>query len=247
MSDKIQIKMKNLIPSFFALILLLSCKNDKSKDNFELTGNIKGFKSGKLFIQRLVDTNLVVIDSIIIDGNSEFSSSFELKSPEMLYLFIDRGVTNSLDNNLQFFAEPGKMNIDTDLELFFMKAKITGSKNQRSFEEFVKVNREFNNQILELTAAKFKVFKNKASSDSIVTLQNDIVKRKYLFALNFAINNNDLEVAPFIALTEINDINLKYLNMIQKSMTPNVAKSLYGKKLIALYKERNKSEQSISK
>jgi hypothetical protein len=38
-------------------------------------------------------------------------------------------------------------------------------------------------------------------------------------------------VAPYIALSEIYDINLKYLDTIQKSMSPKVAKSFYGKKL----------------
>jgi hypothetical protein len=37
--------------------------------------------------------------------------------------------------------------------------------------------------------------------------------------------------APYITLSEIYDINLKYLDTIQKSMTPKVAKSMYGKKL----------------
>jgi hypothetical protein len=57
-----------------------------------------------------------------------------------------------------------------------------------------------------------------------------VIKRKYLYATNFAINNKDHEVAPYIALAEIYDINLKFLDTIQKSMTPKVAQSLYGKK-----------------
>ena len=44
-------------------------------------------------------------------------------------------------------------------------------------------------------------------------------------------NNKDHEIAPYIALTEIYDINIKYLDTIQKAMSPKVAQSLYGKKL----------------
>jgi hypothetical protein len=50
----------------------------------------------ELYIQRIVDTALVAIDTISIDGSSSFSSDLDLKSPEMLYLFLDRGVSNSL-------------------------------------------------------------------------------------------------------------------------------------------------------
>ncbi len=234
--------MRKIIVLFLTLSLIWSCKKEKPESNFELTGNIKGFKSGKLYVQRLVDTNLVVIDSLIVDGKSDFSFNFDLKSPEMLYLFIDRGVTNSLDNNLQFFAEPGKMNIDTDLELFYQKSKISGSKNQKAYEDFVKVNRKFTNEILDLTAAKFKNFKNPVITDSLEKMESDLVKRKYLHALNFAINNKDLEVSPYIALTEISNINLKYLDTIQKSMSPKVANSMYGKKLVKFFQERKKLE-----
>ncbi len=52
-----------------------------------------------------------------------------------------------------------------------------------------------------------------------------------MYATNFAINNKEYEVAPYIALSEIYDINMKYLDTIQKSMSPKVAQSLYGKKL----------------
>jgi hypothetical protein len=65
-------------------------------------GNIKGLKTGTLYIQRVVDSALVAIDTIVIDGSSTFESDIDLKS-EMLYLFLDRGVSNSLDNNLLFF------------------------------------------------------------------------------------------------------------------------------------------------
>ena len=67
--------------------------------------------------------------------------------------------------------------------------------------------------------------------DSLSAKQDSNIKRKYLFATNFALNNRDFEVAPYIALSDIYDINVKYLDTIQKSMSPKVAKSLYGKKL----------------
>ena len=97
--------MKKLFNAFFTLLLLSSCNKEVSKTNLHLTGNIKGLKKGTLYIQRVVDTSLVAIDTINIDGNSEFETDIDLKSAEMLYLFLDRGVTNSMDNNILFFAE----------------------------------------------------------------------------------------------------------------------------------------------
>lgn len=212
---------------------MASCNKEVSKTNLHLTGNIKGLKNGTLYIQRVVDTSLVAIDTIVIDGKSSFETDLDLKSPEVLYLFLDRGVTNSMDNNLLFFAEAGNINIETNLDSYLSSAKITGSKNQEKLEEYQKINSRFRDENLDLIELKFNASKNKNIKvvDSLNAKTDSNIKRKYLFATNFAINNRDYEVSPYIALTEIYDINIKYLDTIQKSMTPKVARSLYGKKL----------------
>ena len=226
--------MKKTLIAFVTLAVLASCsKKESAADNLHLTGNIKGLKTGTLYIQRVVDTSLVAIDSIKIDGNSTFERDIKLESPEMLYLFLDRGVTNSLDNNILFFAEPGNINIETNLDNFIANAKITGSKNQELYEEYKKVNSRFIEENLTMVEARFKAIKrqDQKAIDSIEVKQQTNIKRKYLYATNFAINNKDHEVAPYIALAEIYDINIKFLDTIQKSMTPKVAQSFYGKKL----------------
>lgn len=225
--------MKKSIIAFFSLFLLYSCNKEESKTNLQLTGTIKGLKKGTLYIQRVVDTSLVAIDTIIIDGASTFETNMKLDSPEMLYLFLDRGVTNSLNNNILFFSEPGKININTNLDSYIESAKITGSKNQEKYEEYQKINTRFRDENLDMIEQKFSALKsnNIKIIDSLNAKQDNNTRRKYLFATNFAINNREFEVAPYIALAEIYDINLKYLDTIQKSMSPKVAKSLYGKKL----------------
>lgn len=214
-------------------MLLASCNKNESKTNLHVTGNIEGLKTGTLYIQKIVDSTLVAIDTIVIDGNSTFESDIDLKSPEMLYLFLDRGVSNSLDNNLLFFAEPGNINIETKLDSFLYGAKITGSKNQELYEEYKKISSRFRDDNLTLLEQKFNAIKsnNTKAIDSLSARQDSNTKRRYLYATNFAINNKDYEVAPYITLSEIYDINLKFLDTIQKSMTPKVAKSMYGKKL----------------
>lgn len=226
-------------------MLLASCSEKKSDKNFELTGNVKGLKKGTLIIQRIKDTVLVPIDTIKISGDSHFKSEFDLQSPEMLYLFLDRGVTNSLDNNLPFFAEPGKMNIETSLDFFTSDAKITGSKNQELYDEYKKVTSRYVDKNLELIQQKLMLYKEGKTAEisKINELQNDNIKRKYLYTTNFAVNHGDFEVAPYVTLAEIYDINFKFLDTIYKSMTPKIAQSFYGKKLSTYYNERKKLGQ----
>lgn len=237
--------MKKSIIAFAVLAILASCSKKESTDSLHITGNIKGLKNGTLYIQRIVDTSLVAIDSVKIDGNSAFERDIKLESPEMLYLFLDRGVSNSMDNNILFFAEPGNINIETNLDNFIYGAKITGSKNQELYEEYKKINSRFNDENLNMVAAKFKAIKSQDQKaiDSIDAKQQSNIKRKYLYATNFAINHKDHEIAPYIALAEIYDINVKFLDTIQKSMTPKVAQSLYGKKLTKYVADIKKQEQ----
>lgn len=230
--------------ALFLILILVSCTEKKASKNFVLTGNIKGLKNGTLYIQRIKDTVLVALDTIEISGDSHFTSEFDLQSPEMLYLFLDRGVTNSLDNNISFFAEKGIMNIETSLDFFTADVKITGSKNQELYEQYKKVVSRYVDQDLTLIEKKFAAFKNKNEAEiiKIEQEQKEILKRKYLYTTNFAVNNAGYEVSPYVTLAEIYDINLKYLDTIQKSMTPKISKSMYGKRLKDFIAARKKDE-----
>lgn len=233
--------MKKSLIAILSLFILISC-NNKPETNLQITGTVKGLQKGTLYLRKLGDSTYSTIDSMKIDGKSEFESNINLKSPEMLYLFLDRGETNSGDNNLMFFAEPGKINIATDLEYFYSNAVVTGSKNNELYENYKKISSKYNEQQLELTVAKIKALKNKQTNliASIQEKSNAILKRKYLYAINFAVSNKDYEVAPYVALTEINDATIKYLDTIQKSMSPKVAKSRYGVLLTKYISERKK-------
>lgn len=228
-----------------SLLLLVACQEKESTKNLVITGTIKGFKKGTIYIQKIKDTVLVPLDTIAINGQSDFTSEMDIESPEMYYLFIDRGVSNSVDNNLPFFAEKGKIHIETTLDRFTADAKITGSKNQELYDEYKYVTLRYVDKNLALIKQKFdaQIAKKPELLPAIQAQQDQVLKSKYLYTANFAVNHSDYEVAPYLALAEIPDINLKYLDTIQKSMTPKVAKSMYGKKLTALLAERRKLEQ----
>jgi len=234
-----------IVVSLSICLLLLSCTKKERIGNLHLNGEIKGLKKGTVYIQKVVDTTLVALDTIQINGDSHFTSDLTIESPEMYYLFLDRGVSNSLDNNLPFFAEPGTITIETSLDYFLADAKVKGSKNHEKYDEYKQVMARYNDIKLTLLEEKFKAYKNKNTKvlDSLQLLENDNTKREYLYTTNFALNHKDFEVAPFVTLSNIANVNLKYLDTIQKSMTPKVVKSIYGKKLIQLYKERSQTEK----
>ncbi|OIQ21471.1 MAG: hypothetical protein BM557_04270 [Flavobacterium sp. MedPE-SWcel] len=242
--------MKRVLTLFTALLLFTACnKTDHGDTNLHITGTVKGLKQGKLYIQRVSDTSLVIMDSIIINGNSNFESHLKLDSPEMLYLFLDRGQTKSIDNSLPFFAEAGDMTIETTNDDFFAKAKITGSENHKLYENFLKMKSRFTNNKLDLIKKNVKAIQdnNTIQIDSINTQMEHLIKRRYLFTANYAVTNAKYELSPYLALSEIHDANVIYLDTIQNSMSPEVAKSHYGEMLTKYISERKEEEANSVK
>ncbi|MGX7668139.1 DUF4369 domain-containing protein [Flavobacterium pedocola] len=236
--------MKKIIGAAAAVVLLVACNKTESDKGLHLTVKVDGLQQGTLYIHKIKDTAFVALDSMTIKGKADFISDIDLTEPEMLYLSLDRGTTNSMDNSLPFFAEPGTMTIETSLKEFFAKAKVTGSKNHELYENYNKSKSVFNNEqnkTISLTMLARK--KQQAEKiDSLTQISKKLTVRRYFNAVNFAVNNGKKEVAPYIALTEIADVNLKYLDTIQKSMSPEVAKSKYGKMLTDLIAKRKETE-----
>ena len=172
--------MQKSVIAILLLVIFASCSEKRSDKNLQITGNIEGLKKGTLYIKKMKDTTLVAIDTIKINGDSHFATELNIDSPEMLYLFLDRGVTNSKDNNLAFFAEKGKMNIESSLEFFNADAKITGSKNQEFYEEYKKVVSRYVDQSLDLIKEQYEAAnaKDNAKLQKIKEEQDHLLKMK---------------------------------------------------------------------
>lgn len=211
-------------------LTLFSCSK-KEEGNLRISGEIKGLSQGKLYIQRLQDTILKPIKVIKFDGNSKFETYLNIKEPEVLYVYLDRGVSNSLDNNIAFFAEQGEITINSDIKSFIAKAEVTGNKNQELWNQYKKVISNYNQKNIEYIEQKLEaqIKGNTKKVDSLQSMEDRILLRKYQYSINFCMNNKDYEIAPFIALTEIYDANPVYLDSLRKVMPQSVLESKYGK------------------
>jgi len=92
---------------------------------------------------------------------------------------------------------------------------------------------KFNIQDISLLEQAFKAnsSNNQQLFDSIQILSERNTLRSYLFALNFAMINSDSYVAPYVAITDVSNANVKFLDSIYKKLSPEVAISKYGKSL----------------
>jgi hypothetical protein len=209
-----------------------------------VSGNVKGLKKGKIILLKAQDTALVGIDTLTVNGDATFSFSEYIESPELYFLQLQIENESLKDKLLSFFAEPGEINVTTSLENFTTAAVITGSRNQEKFEEYRKLMIRYTNRNLDLIEEELTAVRE--SNDS---LRQEIQKKRkstttgrYLATVNFAMNNNDYELAPYLMLSEVYDANLKYLDTVYKSLTPKIKDSKYGKALESYIIEIKKSE-----
>ena len=210
-----------------------------------VSGRVDGLRKGTLFLQKVLDSTLVNIDSIVINGNPEFNFKTKIESPEIYYLYLNKDDGDTLNDRVMFFAEKGEIIINTLLKTFESSAKVSGSENQELLQEYRKISRQFNAKNLEYIKAYInnaKSSNDSRSSDSIQKEMDNLLKRRYLYALNFAITHGDNVIAPYIALTEVSDANIKYLDTVASKLTEEVKSSKYGKLLIDLIANRKDLE-----
>lgn len=227
--------MKHFLYSLSILCLVVSCSSE-TENTMTINGTIKGLKKGTLYLQHVKDTTLVTVDSLEIEGNGLFTFKTELESPEIFYLYLDKKDNNDVNDRLLFFAEPGLITITTNWNTFDTKAKISGSKSHEKLEEFQKVMSRNNLRGLELiqmTANQNGQY-SEMELDSIEQVYSKNIQRNYVYAINFAINNKDSYIAPYIAVKEIPEANIIYLDSIASILPKEVANSKYGKELTTL-------------
>ena len=220
--------MKNALLLFIAF-MIISC-GEKQHD-LTVKGQIKGLKKGTIYLKKANDSTVTSVDSLVISGNSEFELHSNLDSPEVFFLYLDK---NSSENDrITFFADKGITEINTTLKNFVFDAKINGSTQQKTLEEYKKMMSRFNNQNLDLIKENFEAQKdnNELKLDSLQNIQNSMLKRQYLFTVNFTLNHKNSEVAPYLALTEIYNAKINLLDTINNSLSDKVKASKYGKEL----------------
>lgn len=233
--------MKKINLILVVAIVLMSCSS-KKEGNMIVEGKIKGLKKGTLYLEKIVDTLLVAVDSVQLYDNNMYRLSDNVESPEVYYLTFKGNTSNK---KILFFGEKGQITINDDLETFGVKPAISGSNTQKILDEYMKISTKFNNQNLDFLKENFEAQRD-GDTTKVAELNkkmDNLLKRRYLYSTNFALNNTNTSVAPYIALTELVHANVKLLDTINNSLTTEVKNSKYGKKLTKFISDIKANEQ----
>ena len=235
-------------PLLFVLSLLfINCEPSKKTTDENLMivkGRIEGLRKGNLFLQKIQDTVLINVDSTQVNGTPDFQFQTPIETPEVFYLYLDKEDGDSLNDRILFFGEKGQIEINTLLKTFESSAQISGSENQELLQEYLSFNRKFNDQNLVLMQGFYEaqIAQNKERADSLQNKIDNLLKRRYLYTINFAAKNTDKNIAPYLALTQVYDANVALLDSIAIKMTPEVRESKYGKEFISYLEQRREIE-----
>ncbi len=224
--------MKKIVSLLVLTVLSFSCEK-KTEDTMTVSGTIDGLKKGTLYLQHIKDSTLTTIDSLTLRGDGFFSFSHEIEAPEIFYLYLKKADNNDLNDRIAFFGEQGDILVKTKWNTFDSQPKISGSKSHETYAQCAEMLSKFNARALELGQASMhpEIQNDSLAIDSIVRSINKNMVSRYRYVLNFALTNADSYVAPYMALTEAAEANPKYLDSINRALTPKVARSKYGKAL----------------
>ncbi|MEX1382551.1 DUF4369 domain-containing protein [Lutibacter sp.] len=231
--------MKKIVCCIVLVSLLISCGKEKT-GSMVVNGNIDGLKKGTVYLQKFVDTLLVAVDSVKVNGLSNFVLVDALETPEMYFLTLDKKESEKIP----FFGEKGTLTITSKLEKLLFSTKITGSKNQELLDEYKSMIQQFRGKELDFIKDKFDAQRD---NDEVLLLkledeEKNLLKRKYYYTTNFALQHKDKEIAPYIALTELFNANFKLLDTVHKSLTKEIKVSKYGVELDKFIAEIKKNE-----
>lgn len=220
--------MKKIVSCIVLITFLASCSKQKT-GSMVVNGNIDGLKKGTIYLQKIKDTLLISVDSVQLNGNSNFVLVDDLTDPEMYYITLDK----KENEKIEFFGEKGEITVNSKLEKLTTSVKISGSKNQELLDQYYDMIQQFRGKELDFMKSKFEAQRD--NNDTLfLNLQKEeasLIKRKYYYTTNFAIQNNDKEVAPYIALRELYNANIKLLDTVNSSLSSEIKISKYGKKL----------------
>jgi len=201
---------------------------------------VEGFKKGKIYLQKINDSVLVNVDSIYVEDDSYLQFKQKINSPEIFYIALN---ISKNDNRIEFFAEDSDITIKSNLKKFNSDYTVTGSFNDSVYRDYQNIIKKFNYEKLDLIEKSINLTKMQ-KFDSVNLIENEIQninKRKLLYSLNFAVNNGNSSVAPYIAINNFKNNDQLILDTIFMSLDKNVKESKYGKMLSKLINSKSKS------
>jgi len=209
--------MKNVLWSLVIMLFLASCSGPSNE--YVISGTADGASPGWVVLSKVVDNQLVAIDSVeTTDGSFSFSGTIDI--PEVYYLEF------KIDQVFQrLFVEPGKINVSGNVQ----SLAFDGSELQDIYDSFNEGIKRLDDQRDTL----YKEFQSAMESgdnarvEQIKEEAGAIDDNQQNFILDFVKTQNTNVVGPYITVNNIYQFELDDLVAIRSEFSEEIAGSKY--------------------
>ncbi|HLN53180.1 MAG TPA: TlpA disulfide reductase family protein [Lentimicrobium sp.] len=216
--------MKRLILFLSLAIVLASCESRKSNE-FLITGHIEGKAPEKVYLQKSVDGDFKVMDSVLTDeGKFKFKGIIE--APEMYYIGLDEG------RFVGFFNEAANIEITINTDSI-EKPLVEGSASDADYRKYTKMIDEQRSAMIGLYTQYNEAARDTDSvkMQSLETQIESLENGNKAKLITFIKDNPASYVSPYIAMRHAYELNLEELKDISATLDSKVKKSDVSKKL----------------
>jgi peroxiredoxin len=172
---------------FILLIVLLISPSCDERENFEITGHVKGIDSAIVYLGTKEYERLYEIDPIdstfLENGRFEFKGS--VKIPQRRYIKIQHKF-----GSIPLFVENSRISIKTTKRKY-PAAEITGSITQNHYESYIKKEDEYNDSIRILDQAIQNAISkdNKEKANNLGKRYSKLYKAKIAFIKDYILSD----------------------------------------------------------
>lgn len=215
---------------FTLFVFMISCSTE---GQFRIEGRLSGFKQGKIYLQKIVNSTYVSLDSISVLGDTDLSFGGPIESPEVLWLYIQK----KENSRLPLFVEPGGvLRFEGHIDSLF-QLRYSGSASQDKLIEYQSIAREYNVRMAEAYTNRLDALKNgdQSAAEKYDRVYRSTLKNRYFFTVQFALNNPNSPASPYVVLNNVSNFSMRLLDSVVHSFDQEVRTSLYGKSLLDIY------------
>ncbi len=220
--------MKRISQLLLLLLLINACKE---KQQTTLSGTIKKFGSGEIYLIEASDE--ATIDTIKVE-NDKFNTTLNIKSPTFYML-------NFGPNQKPAFLilENGVTTIDYEMNNF-NSLKVKGGKEQDFYDKFLNENLAYFERMDSIGTVANEFAENE---EMLNVLKLEFLKADSIVKanqINFVKNNPNAVVSAFLAYNYLNqesEKNYENAESLYKSLGQNVQQTYYGKKIDEIKKQ----------
>ena len=213
--------MRKLFFGLLAITVMASCSSQKS-DEFIIQGKVRGEKVEKVYLQKIMDSNLKSIDSAVVE-NGIFKFTGNINTPDLYYIGLDE------NRFISFFNEPSKIKIDFHTDSL-ANPNVTGSKSDADYREYLTMVEKQRSVEVGLYTAYNEASRN-ADSIKMKEIDKELdasEAAQKVEIVNYIKTNSKSFVAPYVALRHAYVMELDDMEKVYASFAKDVSASNYA-------------------